>query len=595
MSQPQSGSRPGVVSLLRAMWPYTKGYRLFFLAALVATLLGAAASLLMPQVLGVLVDGPIAAGNRDALVPAALIVGGLGAFEALMVFTRRMLMIPASTTTEYRARMALFDHLVELSAAFHDRWPSGQLLTRITQDLNLIRRWFAFGLIMLITSIGMLLFGIVLMARTNWILGLVFLVGALPLVVITYRFERRYVTLTRAAQDKSGDVATVVEESVKGIRILKSFGRAPEAMQRFGLQAEELKDLEISRGRADAGLTRWLTLIPNTVIAVCLVISIWFASLNLVTMGGVVAFFATATILRTPMQFLGIQLAFALDAMAAIARYRDVRAAPLQITDPAEPMQLPPATESGARLAFRNVTFKYDDATEAEAPLFAGLELQVAPGERLALVGLTGSGKSTIIQLAARLYDVTGGAIELDGVDVRDLTRDELRSQLAVAFEDATLFSESVRDNVALGNPAADEKTVTRSLQVAAAAEFVAALPAGTETVIGEEGLSLSGGQRQRLALARAIATKPRLMLLDDPLSALDVATEAEVTAALEDTLGETTVLIVAHRPSTVALADRVALLDHGKITAIGTHDELLATNERYRYVISAFEESHPA
>lgn len=587
MSEQTSGTPP-LRTLIRVIAPYAKGHKRKLGLALFFAMVGSIAALTMPQVLRVLVDGPIADGDRSALLPVTLVVLGLGLFEAGAVFLRRMLTIGASTRTELNARMDLFNRLVDLSAAFHDHWPSGQLLTRVTQDLNIIRRWIAFAIIQLITSAVMVVYGIIMMITVNLILALVFAAAMLPLIYITMRFERLYFRLSRRAQDQSGDVATVVEESVKGIRILKAFGRAPEALEQLDGVATKLHDIEVNRGLANARLIRQLVTIPNLTIGVCLVVAVWFASLGWVTAGGVVAFFATATMLRLPIQGLGFLLAFSLEAMAAIARFKEVIEAPVTVRDPDEPVTIP-ASPSGARLEFQDVVFRFDDQGPDEPPLLEGLNLTIEPGERLALVGLTGSGKSTLNNLAARLYDVTEGAIRIDGVDIRDVTRAHLREQLSVAFEDPTLFSASVRDNVALGRPDADDATVSGALEVASA-DFVKELPEQERTVIGEEGLSLSGGQRQRLALARAVAMQPRLMLLDDPLSALDVHTEAKVTAALDQTLGDTTALIVAHRPSTVALADRVALLDRGKVVATGTHDELLATSERYRYVISSFE-----
>ena len=580
---------PPLKDLLRVIAPFTKGHLRPLARALLLAVVGSVASLLMPQVLRYLIDGPISQGNRAAILPATLAVLGLGLFEAMMILLRRLLTIGPSTKIEFNARMGLFSRLVDLPTAFHDRWPSGQLLTRITQDLNLTRRWIAFGMIQLITSAGMILVGLILMISVNPLLAAIFALSIPPLIYLTMRFERVYLKLSRRAQDKSGDVATVVEESVKGIRVLKAFGRAPEALEQLGFEATQLRDLEVERGQAEARLTRSLVLIPNLTIAICLIVAIWFASLGWVTIGGVVAFFATATLLRMPTQGVGFLLAFSLEAMASIARYKEVIQAPITISDPAQPADLPESTD-GVLLEFDDVRFKFDDQGPQEDPLFNGLSLTIQPGERLALVGLTGSGKSTLTALAARLYDVTGGTIRIDGVDIRDLTRERLREQLSVAFEDPTLFSASIRDNVRLGAPEISDDVVADALTVAAA-DFVEDLPKGIETVIGEEGQSLSGGQRQRLALARAVAMEPRLMLLDDPLSALDVHTEARVTQELDRTLGSTTALIVAHRPSTVALADRVALLDQGVVVATGTHEELLATNERYRYVISSMDE----
>jgi ATP-binding cassette subfamily B protein len=285
------------------------------------------------------------------------------------------------------------------------------------------------------------------------------------------------------------------------------------------------------------------------------------------------------------------------DTRTAADRFFDVMNTTNDITDPAEPKKV---TDPHGRLAFADVHFRYPDSPENYPDLLDGVELELEPGETMALVGLTGCGKSTLTALTTRLYDVTGGSITVDGVDIRDLSREELRTHIAMAFEDATLFSASVRDNVLLGradlvgdDPAtlsAAEAQLTEALEIAQAG-FVYDLPDGVDTKVGEEGLSLSGGQRQRLALARAVAAKPDILVLDDPLSALDVDTEALVEAALRRVLASTTALIVAHRPSTVMLADRVALLEDGRITAVGTHSELLATSDHYRFVISSLED----
>jgi ATP-binding cassette subfamily B protein len=300
-----------------------------------------------------------------------------------------------------------------------------------------------------------------------------------------------------------------------------------------------------------------------------------------------VAFFATATVLRWPVESIGFLLSMTFDTRTAVDRFFEVMDSPNTITDPENPKTI---ADPKGRLQFHDVHFRYQDSPAHVPDMLGGVDLTLEPGETMALVGLTGSGKSTLTALTTRLYDVTGGSITVDGVDVRDLSIHELRSHLAMAFEDATLFSSSVRENVLLGRPDASEDDLREALSIAQA-DFVYELPNGLDTVVGEEGLSLSGGQRQRLALARAVAAKPSVLVLDDPLSALDVDTEALVEAALRKILAKTTALIVAHRPSTVMLADRVALLEGGKVTAVGKHSELLATSEHYRYVISSLED----
>ena len=326
--------------------------------------------------------------------------------------------------------------------------------------------------------------------------------------------------------------------------------------------------------------------------ALCLLLGIWLVSQRQITVGELFAFFTMGTALRWPLESLGFLFSFLVDARTATDRVFEVLDEENDIVDPDEPRTIPvPKGE----LAFRGARFRYQDAAESERDLLDGIDLVLRPGETMALVGLTGSGKTTLTTLPTRLYDVTGGSVELDGVDVRDLRLDELRRHISMAFEDATLFSASVRDNVLLGRDDLDPRSpeaqavLDEALEIAQA-HFAYELPDGVETAVGEEGLSLSGGQRQRLALARAVAAKPAVLVLDDPLSALDVDTEALVEAALRRVLATTTALIVAHRPSTVALADRVAVLEAGRITAVGTHSDLLRDSEHYRHVISSLE-----
>jgi ATP-binding cassette subfamily B protein len=306
------------------------------------------------------------------------------------------------------------------------------------------------------------------------------------------------------------------------------------------------------------------------------------------TVGGLVAFFATATVLRWPTESIGFLLSMTLDAKTAVQRFFEVIDEPVGIEDPMNPKTI---KEPKGKLEFKDVHFRYPDSPKDQPDIVNGVNLVLEPGQSVALIGITGCGKTTLTALTSRLYDVSSGVIEIDGVDIKDLTRNELRTHVAMAFEDATLFSASVRDNILLGREESTEEELKEAITVAQA-QFVYDLPEGLDTKIGEEGLSLSGGQRQRLALARAVAAKPAILVLDDPLSALDVATEALVEEALRNVLKNTTALIVAHRPSTVQLADKVALMQDGKVVAVGKHSELLASNDHYRYVISSLDSS---
>jgi ATP-binding cassette subfamily B protein len=589
--------RPGAVRALWRLHAYVRPAMPALIGSAVAALVAQLVALTIPQVLQGIVDGPLTDGDRAALLPLSLLVFGLGVLEAAMFALRRWLVLTPTTRVEARMRNALYAKLQDLPVSFHDRWPSGQLLSRAVSDLGIIRRWLAFGLVLLVVNVVVIVVGIVILISMSWALGLVFLVCAIPLWVVGYRFEGRYSEVSRRSQDQSGDLATAVEESVHGIRVLKAFGRGKHALSSFRARAETLRSTEIEKARLDANIWVWLLLIPAIAFAVCLVLGVWLASQGQLSVGQLVAFFATATVLAWPIESIGFLLAFSLDARTATDRYFDILDERNPITDPERPVSV---ERPRGELAFTDVHFRYQDAPDRFRDLLDGVDLVVRPGETMALVGLTGSGKTTMTALTTRLYDVTAGSVTLDGVDVRALSRDELRRHIAMAFEDATLFSASVRDNVLLGRPelAGDDEAVraeadrvlTEALRIAQAG-FAYDLPDGVDTKVGEEGMSLSGGQRQRLALARAVAAAPAVLVLDDPLSALDVATEERVERELRNVLADTTALIVAHRPSTVMLADRVALLEDGRVTAVGTHSELLRESGHYRFVISSLED----
>jgi ATP-binding cassette, subfamily B, bacterial len=554
---------------------------------IVVALAAAIVTLIIPQVLERLVDGPLAQRDPRAVVGAVVTIALLGALEAALIALRRIFVISPATNVEASMRRTLYAKLQDLPVSFHDRWPSGQLLSRSMSDLSLIRRFLAFGVVFLVANSVTIVVGFVVLFSMNWLLALIVLACSVPLWWNGFRFERKYHVAARRSQDQAGDLATAVEESVHGIRVLKAFGRGRHALDQFAEQAEELRGTEIEKAKAVASIWLWLLLVPDLAFGVCLLAGVWQASVGHITVGGLVAFFATATVLRFPLESIGFLMSMLFDTRTATDRLFEVLDSVNTITDPAEPLTI---EHPRGRLTFEGVTFRYPDASVETTPLLDRIDLAIEPGETMALVGLTGSGKTTMTALAGRLYDVTGGAIKIDGVDIRDLTREELRTHIAMAFEDATLFSASVRDNVLLGRPDAGEEALAEAIAIAQAG-FVHELPNGLDTTIGEEGLSLSGGQRQRLALARAIAAAPAILVLDDPLSALDVDTERQVEAALRRILSSTTALIVAHRPSTVQLADRVALLDRGRIAAVGTHSELLETSEAYRFVISSLED----
>jgi ATP-binding cassette subfamily B protein len=591
MSKSPTTARPSTFRAIARIYPYVKPHQGRLIGGMAAAMGASLVALAIPYVLQWLVDGPLSSKDGAQIWPAGLGVLALGVLEAFFIASRRRMVMRPSTRIEASMRNSLYAKLQDLPVAFHDRWESGQLLSRSVSDLSLIRRWLAFGVVLLVVNVVTIVVGFVVLFTFGWLLGLIFLIASIPLWINGLLFERRYSVVARRSQDQVGDLATSVEQSVHGIRVLKAFGRGGAKLEEFSEQAEALRGTEIKKAKAIASIWLWLLLVPDVAFALCLLAGIWLASQGQLSVGQLFAFFATATVLRFPIESIGFLLSMTFDTRTAVDRFFEVMDSENTITDPEHPKTI---TEPHGALSFNGVHFRYQDSAPQYPDLINGVELQLQPGETMALVGLTGCGKTTLLSLVPRLYDVTGGSVTIDGVDIRDLTREELRRHVGVAFEDATLFSTTVRQNVLLGRPDVEgdeaEALMREALDIAQAS-FVDDLPDGVDTRVGEEGLSLSGGQRQRLALARAIAARPSVLVLDDPLSALDVDTEARVEAGLRRVLAETTSLIVAHRPSTVTLADRVALMENGVITAVGTHHDLMATNEHYRYVISSLDD----
>ncbi len=620
-------------SLLR-LWPYIRPVRARLATAAGVAVTASLVGLVIPLVLKWMVDGPVAGRDPAGVWLGALFLLLLGVGEALLFGLRRWLVARPLSHVEARMRADLYGHLQRLPVAFHDRWASGQLLSRGTTDLMLLRLFFAFPMTFLLVNGVTILVGVVIMLVQDWVLGLVVLGAALPVMVTCMVFERKYAEVARLAQDQVGDLTTVVEESVLGIRIVKGFGRHRSQARAFRRLAGKLRGTELRKARLLAAIWAVIVTLPELAVGAALVAGAVRVADGTLSAGTLVAFLSTALALRWPVESIGFLLAMSQEAATATDRYFEVMDAPPETdtdtgtgtgtgtgTDTetagaarasgraadavtaAVAMRPPAATEGrrpgrsagalarGGGLRFEGVRFRFPDAPPGSPPLLDHVDLHVRPGESLALVGATGSGKTTLTALVPRLHEVTAGRITLDGRDITALPRAELRSLVAVAFEEPTLFSASVGENVLMGaGDGADPDALDRALAVAHAG-FAHELPEGTATQVGEQGLSLSGGQRQRLALARAVVGRPRFLVLDDPLSALDVHTEAAVEAALREVLADTTALIVAHRPSTVLLADRVALLSGGRIAAVGTHHELLRTHAEYAHLMSGREE----
>ncbi|MFB6426208.1 ABC transporter ATP-binding protein [Streptomyces microflavus] len=577
--------RSAVRSLLR-LWPYVRPVRLRLFTAAFVAILASCLSLVIPLILKWMVDGPVADRDPGGVWLGALYLLLLGIAEAVLFGFRRWLVARPLAGVEASMRADLYRHLQRLPVAFHDRWPSGQLLSRGTTDLMLLRMFLAFPLTFLVVNAATILVGFVILFAQDWSLGLVLLAPAVPLIVLCSVFETKYSLVARKAQDQVGDLTTVVEESVLGIRIVKGFGRHRSQALAFRALSQRLRTTELGKARLLAGIWALITAIPELAIGAALVLGTIQVADGSLSAGTLVAFLSTALALRWPVESIGFLLAMSQESATATDRF-------FEVMDVAEEHGVAAARadapDAPAGMVFEGVEFRYPDAEPGSPPVLARIDLQVRPGETMALVGGTGSGKTTLTALVPRLHEVTGGRITLDGEDIATMERSRLRELVSVAFEEPTLFSATVGENVRMGAEDADEEQVRRALAVAQA-DFVHRLPQGLDTEVGEQGLSLSGGQRQRLALARAVVGQPRFLVLDDPLSALDVHTETLVEAALRQVLEETTAVVVAHRPSTVMLADRVALLSEGRITAVGTHQELLRSNAEYAWLMSGAE-----
>lgn len=560
--------------------PYLRPYRRHLIAIVSSSIISTAAYVSVPLIVKTVIDGPLREGDRAGILRWALLVAVLALLELVLAFIRRTLLAIVATNLETNLRDDLYAQLQRLDVGFHERWQSGQLLSRAMTDLAIIRRFVAFGAVffVLISVQILAIFGVLVTLHVP--LALLTFAAAIPVVLLCQRFERDYHQVVRRIQDQTGDLTTSIEEGARGIRVLKAFGRRREALAAYAARCQEIHDSQLERIRLHTKFVWLLGIVPNLTLTAVLLAGVLAVGSGGLTLGGLVAFVSYVLLLVFPLELLAWIMALAGEAESAAVRVYEVFDTEPAVADLAGAEEL--AAVRG-EIRFEGVGLRY---AEAERAALSGIDLTVAAGETIAVVGATGCGKTTLVTLLTRLHDPTEGRITLDGHDLRALTVRSLRRNVGFAFEEPTLFSASVRENLLMGHPDATDEELQRTLEVAQAG-FALDLPWGLETRIGEQGLSLSGGQRQRLALARAIIGRPAVLVLDDPLSALDVHTEALVQEALRPLLASCTVFIVVHRPSTVALADRSILLVEGRLVAVGSHHELLEHEPRYRAVLS--------
>lgn len=574
---------------LRRLLPYLIPYRTRWVAIILVTTASLVATVAIPLTTRAVIDGPVRHHDEPGLWALGTMAMAVGICEGVLAFLRRWLVAHATMGVETDIRRELHARLQMLPMSFHQRWQSGQLVSRAMNDLATIRRFLSFATVFLLLNTLQIMVVTVILLVMFWPLGVVVLVSIGPIAATVRRFEHQYTRLSRRAQDQCGHVATHVEESTAGRRVVMSFGREDYVFNRFDRQATALYDVGIRKVAVSARFWVVLEAIPNLTLIVVLGVGAYAAGHGVVSLGTLAAFITMALSLVWPIASLGFLLSITQESMTAATRVAEVFDAPCDITD--GPHTDPPRS---GRIELCDVGFRVPNRSAEDGWILRHVNLVVEPGETLALVGATGAGKSVLAALFSRLYDVSEGQILIDGRDIRELALPVLRRTVSTAFEHPMLFSMSVAENLRLGRPNATNAELAHAIDVAAA-QFVYELPFGLDTRIGEQGMTLSGGQRQRLSLARAIVAAPKILVIDDTLSALDMHTETQVIEALRRALRAVTGIVIAHRASTAQLADKVALLSRndfgGTITHVGTHTELLDRVPQYRHLLASGDE----
>ncbi|HEU5371263.1 MAG TPA: ABC transporter ATP-binding protein [Gaiellaceae bacterium] len=565
----------------RYLWSVARRLRWTIVGAIAAGLAWQGAAIVSPLLVRHAIDAGIVHHHRSALWWACAGIALLGLGEAVAGGSRHYFAIRNRALADAGVRDGIFRRALELDARYHDRVGAGELISRASNDAELVARVFdsighTVGYILTIFGVSIVLFVV------DWRLALAVLLP-LPLLSVGFgRYSRRYAERTKVNQEELGELTALAEETIAGIRVVKGLGAGDALSARFRARSDRVVATSLAVADVDAVFLPALEALPLIGVLVVL----WYGAHRVlagdITIGTFALFNVYLVLIVFPLRTIGQRVSTLQRGAAAGRRVVDVLEAAPAVVESSTPRAFPPRSD----VRFEDVRFGYAD----ERPILDGLSLTIPEGESLALVGATGSGKSTVAALLARFYDPDGGRVTIGGIDVRELRLDELRRGVGLVFEETFLFGDTVSGNVGFAIPDAEEEDIRRAARLAGAAEFVERLPEGYETVLGERGFSLSGGQRQRIAIARAILADPQVLILDDATSAVDATKEHEIRAALSEVMAGRTTLVIAHRPATIALADRVAVVDGGRITEEGTHTELVASSPRYRGLLALAE-----
>ena len=570
------GNRPPYRHTFARLLGFLRPYKVSLVVSIVLAVASQAAAIALVWVTKHVIDSALVPRDSHKLWLFVWAIAALGLVRALLMFGRRLISGKQALAVEMDMRQGLYAHLVRLSFGFYDRHQTGQLMSRATVDLQGVRFFLGYGLIFFFQNVLTVLSVTVVLFIFEWRLALIALAITPVLVVLAYRYSRVAHPTLRDVQQKLADVATVAEENIVGVHVVKSFAQEPQERQKFNSRSEAVFAQTIRANRQRALYVPLISWVPLVAQAAVLLVGARMVSHGSLSVGGFVAFNLYLGMLVMPLRSLGMWVGQAQRATASGERIFQVMDEPEEVSDRPAAVEL---REGGGDLRFEGVSFEY----MAGRPVLEEIDLHVPAGRTIALIGHTGSGKTTLTSLVPRFYDVSAGRILIDGVEVRDVTLRSLRAAIGVISQDPFLFSATVRENITFGAPDLSDEQVEQIARLAQAHEFVERLPQGYDTVIGERGITLSGGQRQRLAIARAIAVDPRILILDDATASVDASTEARIRIGLRSAMRGRTTLIIAHRLSTISLADEIVVLDAGRIAARGTHDQLLETSEVYR------------